>query len=142
MARSPLHHYSKDKRPDLKQFLLSMLCVDHNIPIRAPRMAMPRIRRSITEYSPHPYIQPRTRPWGVCVCGICHTGKPKNNKIAFLTRLPATYSECGRVIQKAVAKPISELWQKRGLTRDRRQLESTVTLYDIPLPMTNDGRNG
>ena len=25
--------YSKDKRPDLKQFLVSMLCVDRNIPI-------------------------------------------------------------------------------------------------------------
>ena len=25
--------YSKDKRPDLKQFMVSMLCVDRNIPI-------------------------------------------------------------------------------------------------------------
>jgi transposase len=25
--------HSKDKRPDLKQFLISMLCVDHNIPV-------------------------------------------------------------------------------------------------------------
>ena len=27
------HGYSKDKRPDLKQFVLSLLCVDGNIPI-------------------------------------------------------------------------------------------------------------
>ena len=27
------HGHSKDKRPDLKQFLISMLCVDRNIPI-------------------------------------------------------------------------------------------------------------
>jgi len=27
------HGYSKDKRPDLKQFVLSLLCVDSNVPI-------------------------------------------------------------------------------------------------------------
>ena len=27
------HGYSKDKRPDLKQFVLSLLCVDGNVPI-------------------------------------------------------------------------------------------------------------
>ncbi len=28
-----VHGYSKDKRPDLKQFVLSLLCVDGNVPI-------------------------------------------------------------------------------------------------------------
>ena len=27
------HGYSKDSRPDLKQFVLSTLCVDHAVPI-------------------------------------------------------------------------------------------------------------
>ena len=27
------HGYSKDKRPDLKQFVLSLLCVDGNVPV-------------------------------------------------------------------------------------------------------------
>ena len=27
------HGYSKDKRPDLKQFVLSLLCVDGDVPI-------------------------------------------------------------------------------------------------------------
>ena len=27
------HGHSKDKRPDLKQFLISMLCVDRNVPV-------------------------------------------------------------------------------------------------------------
>ena len=41
--------YSKDKRPDLKQFVLSTLCVDRAVPLWGkPRMAMPRIKRCIT----------------------------------------------------------------------------------------------
>src|SRR5665647_3525375 len=41
--------YSKDLRPDLKQFLVQMLCVHRNIPVLgAARTATPRTRRSTT----------------------------------------------------------------------------------------------
>ena len=48
--RCPLritYGYSKDKRPDLKQFVFSTLCVDRAVPAlgQTATMAMPRIKR-------------------------------------------------------------------------------------------------
>src|SRR5215217_7480893 len=110
--------YSKDKRPDLKQFVLSTLCVDRAVPI-----------------------------WGKSEDGNASDKalKTENNLAAledtlFLTRLPATYSECERVIAEAVAR---NQWEEVGVlaqtppTKHRpgtcsKVAESSVTFYGKP----------
>jgi len=64
--------------------------------------------------------------------------KAREKNIAFLTRLPATYKECGSVIQAAIK---ADAWidigrLAEGVTEKRpqasyRAFENTVTLYDV-----------
>jgi transposase len=100
------HGYSKDKRPDLKQFVFATLCVDRAVPI-----------------------------WGTPEDGNA-SDKTVNNTL-FITRLPATYNECGRLIAEAVAH---NAWEDVGVlahtkpTKHRpatsyKAAEGEVTLY-------------
>jgi transposase len=141
--------HSKDKRPDLKQFLLSMLCVDHNIPIlggtkdgnASDKTVNNEVLSTISTHMASHGLTPGAYVYVADSAFVTQANleKAKDNEIAFLTRLPATYSECGRVIEEAAAK---NAWTDiGGLTEegtDKRQkamyrvVESTVTLYDTP----------
>ena len=105
--------HSKDKRPDLKQFLISMLCVDRNIPILGTtedgnasdktlnnellggisrHMAKHGIKLGAFVYvADSAFVTPK------------NLNKSEENDVKFLTRLPATYNECSRAISDAVA---------------------------------------
>jgi len=139
--------YSKDKRPDLKQFLVSMLCVDRNIPILG----------NTTDGNASDKTLNNERLTNISTCMAKHGLEPgayvyvadsafvteDNLKKAdarqtwFLTRLPATYNECGRIIRDAVA---ADDWIDIGPLaeeRDRpnrpiacyRAYDGTVELY-------------
>ena len=49
--------YSKDKRPDLKQFLVSMLCVDRNISHFRSHQGRQRIGQDPEQRTAHQYLQ-------------------------------------------------------------------------------------
>jgi len=105
--------HSKDKRPDLKQFLISMLCVDRNIPILGGtedgnasdktlnNELLGRISRHMARHGLNPgafvyvadsaFVTPH------------NLERSKQEGVKFLTRLPATYKECGRAISDAVS---------------------------------------
>ena len=141
------HGHSKDKRPDLKQFVLSMLCVGGNVPIVGQcehgnasdktlnntllSTISKRLKDSGIEEQAFTYIADSAL---VTRDNLAAMGQD----IRFITRLPATYHECERVIGAAIE---ADQWHDIGRlaqsppTKNRpgaryRIWESEVTLYD------------
>lgn len=140
--------HSKDKRPDLKQFLISMLCVDRNIPILGTTKDGNASDKTLNNellggISKHMARHGLEQGAFVYVADSAFV-TPKNlelageNKVKFLSRLPATYKACSRAIGQAVA---DDDWIEIGhlnqtpATKKRpaavyRASEAAVTLYD------------
>ena len=137
--------YSKDKRPDLKQFILSTLCVDRAVPVwgqcddgNASDKALnttllSQIAQLLAQYG----VQPDAYVYIADAALVTEANLAALGDTWFITRLPATYSECGRVIAEAVAR---NHWEEVGVlaqtppTRHRpgtyyKVAESRVTLY-------------
>ena len=137
--------YSKDKRPDLKQCVLSTLCVDRAVPIwgkpedghASDKSLNTTLLSEIAQLlachgvAPGAYIYIADAAL-VTEANLAALGDP-----LFITRFPATYSECGRVIAEAVAR---NQWEDVGVvaqtppTRHRpgtfyKVAEAVVPLY-------------
>jgi transposase len=140
--------HSKDKRPDLKQFLVSMLCVDRNIPILGTpkdgnasdktvnNELLTNISKHMARYGLEPGAFVYVGDSAMITKDNLRKIEEKNTR--FLSRLPATYGECSRVIRQAVASdnwinvgPVAEGQgtQKRPAAK-YRFFETTVDLYD------------
>ena len=140
------HGFSKDHRPDLKQFLVSMLCVGGNIPIFGKmedgnasdktinNAVLSRISKKLAAVGLTPeasiYIADSAMVTEQNLEAIGETTQ-------FITRLPATYKEHERVVHEAVAAGAwtdygilakTPATPKRPATRYRGH-ETTVTLY-------------
>ena len=141
--------YSKDHRPDLKQFLISTLCVGDKIPIFGKNEDGNRSDKAINNTILSQISEHMAR-FGVGEKAFIYIADsalvtPKNlNALSegqpFITRLPASYAECGRAISEAIR---SNQWEELGqLSRTKptanrpaalyRVAETTVTLYDKP----------
>jgi transposase len=113
--------YSKDKRPDLKQFLVSMLCVDRNIPIigackdgnASDKTLNNELLGSISKHMAKHGLAPGAFVYVADAAFVTpdNLEKSADNKIKFLTRLPATYKECARAIETAVS---ADAWIEIG----------------------------
>lgn len=114
------HGYSKDKRPDLKQFMVSMLCVEGNIPISGKMQngnsgdeklnneELQRIARLL-----QPLGQNITELTYIADCKLITAENLKKlNDLRFISRFPATYKEHGRVIEQAID---GGEWEKLGI---------------------------
>jgi transposase len=144
--------YSKDQRPDLKQFMMQMLCVENNIPILGDcqdgnssdktlnNKLLTRISSHLAKYgideAAFTYIadsamvnEPNLE---------CFHPRKDAAPLYFLTRLPFTYEEANRVVAQAIA---ADQWQSIGVlaqvekTTKRplasyRGYETNVLLYD------------
>jgi len=140
--------YSKDKRPDLKQFLVSMLCVDRNIPIlgatkdgnASDKTLNNELLAGISRHMANHGLEPGAFVYVADSAFVTpdNLEKAKDQNVKFLTRLPATYKECGRAIADAVA---ANNWIELGklnqtpATQKRpaayyRGFETSVELYD------------
>jgi len=114
------HGFSKDKRPDLKQFILSLLCVEGNLPCHAGildgnasdkktngniLMELPRIMAN-HGVGEHEFIY-------VADSALATQGNfaIMQDDIRFITRLPENFAACGELITKAV---FSGSWQDVG----------------------------
>lgn len=125
--------HNKDKRPDLKQFLLSMLCVDHNIPIlggtkdgnASDKTINNEVLSTISSHMANHGLTPGAYVYVADSAFVtpANLEKAKDNKIAFLTRLPATYSECDRVIEEAVAM---DRYRRAGRRRDGQETKGKI----------------
>jgi transposase len=137
--------YSKDKRPDLKQFVLSTLCVDRAVPIWGKpedgnasdktlnATLLSEIAQLLAQYG----VQPGAYIYIADAALVTADNLAALRDTLFITRLPATYSECGRVIAEAVAH---NHWEEVGVlaqtppTKHRpgtfyKVAEERVTLY-------------
>ena len=137
--------YSKDKRPDLKQFVLSTLCVDRAVPIWGKpedgnasdktlnTTLLSEIAQLLAQYG----VQPGAYIYVADAAFVTEDSLAALRDTLFITRLPATYSECGRVIAEAVAH---NHWETVGVlaqtppTKHRpgtfyKVAEASVTLY-------------
>ena len=139
--------YSKAKRPDLKQFMVSMLCVDRNIPIIGKtedgnssdktlnNELLSNISSHMAEYGFTPgasiYIADSA------FVTTANLKKAGANDIRFLSRLPANFKECKNAISEAVS---ADNWKDIGTLTDSgsekrpaavyRHYDTTVTIED------------
>jgi transposase len=112
---------SKDHRPDLKQFLISMLCVDRNVPIFGNTEDGNGSDKNINNRILSEISQRMTvhglEPGAYIYIADSALVTPKNldalgEDILFITRLPANYGECNRVIKEAIEK---DEWEDLGV---------------------------
>ena len=140
--------YSKDKRPDLKQFVLSTLCVDRAVPIWGQpadgnasdktlnTTLLSEIAQLLAQYG----VQPGAYIYIADAALVTEDNLAALRDTLFITRLPATYSACARIIAEAVAH---NHWEMVGVlaqtppTKHRpgtfyKVAEGEVTLYGKP----------
>jgi transposase len=137
--------YSKDKRPDLKQFVLSTLCVDRAVPIwgkpedgnASDKTLNTTLLSEIAQLLARYGVQPGAYIYIADAALVTEDNLAALRNTLFITRLPATYSECGRVMAEAVAH---NHWEEVGVlaqtppTKHRpgtfyKVAEGGVTLY-------------
>jgi transposase len=137
--------YSKDKRPDLKQFVLATLCVDRAVPIwgkpedgnASDKTLNTTLLSEIAQLLARYGVQPGAYIYIADAALVTEDNLATLGNTLFITRLPATYSACGRVIAEAVAQ---NRWEEVGVvaqtkpTKHRpgtfyKVAEGDVTLY-------------
>jgi transposase len=137
--------YSKDKRPDLKQFILSTLCVDRAVPIwgkpddgnASDKTLNTTLLSEIAQLLAHHGVQPGAYIYIADAALVTAENLAALGETLFISRLPATYSACGRVIAEALAH---NRWEEVGVlaatkpTQHRpvasyKVAEGHVTLY-------------
>jgi transposase len=142
------HGYSKDKRPDLKPFVLATLCVDRAVPLWGKpedgNASDKRVNTSLLS-DIATFLATHGVAAGAYISVADAALVTQDNLAAlgdtlFITRLPATYSECERLIAEAVAH---NTWADVGVlahtkpTKHRpgtsyKAYEGTVTRYGTP----------
>ena len=108
-----VHGHSKDHRPDLKQFLVKMLCVDRTIPVfgqtedgnASDKVINNKVLSSISKYM----AENRIKKEGFIYIADSAMVTRKNlekigDGIQFISRLPANYKECSHLIKSAIEK--------------------------------------
>ncbi len=144
------HGHSKDHRPDLKQFLISMLCVDRNIPIvgapkdgnASDKTLNNELLTNISKHMAKHGLKPGAFVYVADSAFVTKNNLEKSDSenTRFLSRLPATFKECSRAIQEAVA---ADDWTDLGsLAKIKppqkrpaavyKAYETKVDLYDQP----------
>jgi len=108
-----VHGHSKDHRPDLKQFLVKMLCVDRTIPVfgqtedgnASDKTINNEVLTSISKYMAENGIEKEGFIYIADSAMVTRKNLTKiGDDIQFISRLPATYKECLRLIKEAIAK--------------------------------------
>jgi len=141
------HGFSKDHRPDLKQLVHSLLCVDHGIPIYSKLHDGNASDKNINRFIISEMVK-RMRKLGrkdfIYVADSALITQDNLSVIdgweggcLFLSRLPLTYNECRDAIARAVD---ADQWEDIGVISDQpetknrkpasyKAFETGVTLY-------------
>lgn len=141
--------FSKNHRPDLKQVVHSLLCVDHGIPISSKLLDGNKSDKTINR-DLIPQMVERMRTLGqeafVYVADSALVTEENlrliddwENGFLFVSRLPMTYGECRAAIEEAVE---ADAWEEIGMISDEpvtpnrkpasyRAFETVVTLHGI-----------
>jgi transposase len=105
------HGYRKDKRPDLKPVVLAPLCVDRAVPLwgtpedgHASDQTVNHARLSdIATFLAQQGVAPGAYISVADAALVTEDNRAALGDPLFMTRLPATYHACGRLIAEAVA---------------------------------------
>ena len=147
------HGHSKDHRPDLKQFIFSLLCVEKSIPIfgkiengnESDKTINRNILSHIAEYMSKHGVGKNGFIY-VADSALVTNGNLKilgalneEENVAFISRLPENYKECSRVIEEAIH---SDAWTFIGrLSTERSRQNRPTALYrGCDLKVTLDGK--
>jgi transposase len=121
-----VHGFSKDKRPDLKQFILSLLCVEGNLPCHAGILdgnaADKKTNGKILVELPRIMARHGVGDREFIYVADSALATEANlsllgDDIRFITRLPENFGVCGKLIGRSVA---SGAWQEVGRLSHRR----------------------
>src|SRR3989475_11315110 len=142
------HGYSKDKRPDLKQFVFATLCVDRAVPIwgkpedgnASDKTVNNTLLSTIATFLAQHGVAPGAYIYVADAALVTEDNLAALGDTLFISRLPATYNECGRLMTEAVAH---NTWEDVGVlahtkpTKHRpgtsyKAYEGEVTLYGTP----------
>jgi len=138
--------YSKDHRPDLKQFLVKMLCVGRNVPILGScedgngsdksinNTVLSRISKHMAKHG----LEPGAFVYIADSAMVTEDNLTTVGDNLFLTRLPFSYNEAGRVVSEAVEQ---DVWEEIGVLNETPATakrppalysitEKTVMLYE------------
>jgi len=139
--------FNKDHRPDLKQIVHSLLCVDHGIPIRSKLEDGNKSDKTVNEDLLREIVDKMRQLGARNFLYVADSALVTPTNLAlmndekkgcrFVTRLPETYAECIAAIERAVR---ANAWDQIGIlshqapTKGRkpasyRAFETTVTLY-------------
>ncbi len=133
-----VHGHSKDHRPDLKQFLVKMLCVDRTIPVfgatedgnASDKTINNEVLSSISKHMSEHGIKKE----GFIYIADSAMVTRKNleeigDDIQFISRMPATYGECSRLIKEAITK---DEWVELGTLSDTKGSEKRpASVYKV-----------
>lgn len=143
------HGFSKEHRPDLKQLVHSLLCVDHGIPIYSKlidgnesdknvnRNLIPEMTRRMKTLGRKDFIY--VADSALITRDNLTLIDDWDKGFLFVSRLPMTYGECRAAIDRAVQ---IDQWEEIGMISDQpvtknrkpasyRAFETLVTLYGI-----------
>ena len=142
------HGYSKDKRPDLKQFVFSTLCVDRAVPLwgkpedgnASDKTVNNTVLSDIATFLAKHGVAPGAYIYVADAALVTEDNLAALGDTLFISRLPATYNECGRLITEAVAH---NTWEDVGVlahtkpskhrpVTSYKAYEGEVTLYGTP----------
>jgi len=136
--------HSKDRRPDLKQFLVKMLCIHRNIPIiggcesgnSSDKKINNRVLTNLSSYMASHGLSPGAFVYVADSAFVTPGNLEAIGDNLFITRLPFTYKQADRAVDEAVAKdgwtavdaePRSPGSSPRA---NYRVSDGAVTLYD------------
>jgi transposase len=126
---------SKDKRPDLKQFVLSTLCVDRAVPLwgraedgnASDKTVNNTVLSNIATFLATHGVAPGAYIYVADAALVTADNLAALGDTLFITRFPATYNECGRLIAEAVAR---NAWEEVGvLAHTKPTTHRPVTSY-------------
>src|SRR5262249_36004383 len=105
------HGYSKDKRPELKQFVFSTLCVDRAVPLwgtpadgnASDQTLNNTLLSDIATFLAQPGVAPGAYIYVADAALVTEDPLAALGDPLCISRLPATYNACGRLITEAGA---------------------------------------
>jgi len=139
--------HSKDKRPDLKQIMVELLCVDRGVPVfgrtldgnSSDKNSNNRILSRIGAAMARHGLGPGAFIYVADSAMVTEENLDAIGSNLFVTRLPLTYGECARAVAEAVD---SGAWTEVGALAENaaapspsrpcaeyKTFETTVTLY-------------
>lgn len=129
--------YSKDHRPDLKQFLVKMLCVGRNVPIlgscedgnKSDKAINNSLLSDISKHMAKYGLEPGAFIYVADSAMVTRGNLDVMGSNLFLTRLPFSYNEANRVVSEAISE---DTWQEVGpLNETPATAKRPATIYRV-----------